>query len=126
LQTTVARFNEFARTGVDEDFHRRQKRWFVDSPRRHGNPQNRSLGSIEKAPFCGLRLHPSASASAGLLANHHAQVIHQRHRPIPGLYAVDNAAAQTEYGVGYQAGHSLTSGMTFGYLAAMHMRDRQN
>ena len=50
--------------------------------------------------------------------------LHQRRGPIAGLYAVGNAAAHTEYGVGYQAGHSLTSGMTFGYLAVLHMRDR--
>jgi hypothetical protein len=37
------------------------------------------------------------------------------------VYAVGNAAAHTEYGVGYQAGHSLASGMTFGYLAVLHM-----
>jgi hypothetical protein len=47
--------------------------------------------------------------------------MHQRDRPIPGLYASGNVAAHTEYGVGYQAGHSLTSGMTFAYLAVRHM-----
>ena len=40
---------------------------------------------------------------------------------IPGLYVLGNAAAHLEYGNGYQAGYSLTSGMTFGYLAAQHM-----
>jgi 3-oxosteroid 1-dehydrogenase len=125
LQATVGRFNEFARTGVDEDFHRGQKHWSIGSPQSHGHARNPSLGSLDTAPFYGLRLHPSAFASAGLLANSAAQVMHQRHRPIPGLYAVGNAAAHTEYGVGYQAGHSLTSGMTFGYLAALHMRDAQ-
>ena len=50
-------------------------------------------------------------------------MIHQRGHAIPGLYAVGNAAAHTEYGVGYQAGHSLASGMTFGYLAVRHMLD---
>jgi hypothetical protein len=37
------------------------------------------------------------------------------------LYAVGDAAAKDDYGVGYQAGTSWTSGMTFGYLAAAHM-----
>jgi 3-oxosteroid 1-dehydrogenase len=123
LKATINRFNEFAHTGIDEDFKRGQRHWSVGSPQGHGNARNPSLGSLDAAPFYGLRLHPSAFASAGLLANSTAEVMHQRHRPIPGLYAVGNAAAHTEYGVGYQAGHSLTSGMTFGYLAALHMRD---
>ena len=60
-------------------------------------------------------------ASGGLVANASAQVINQRGLPIPGLYAAGNNAVHTEYGVGYQAGFSLGSGMTFGYLAARHM-----
>ena len=57
-------------------------------------------------------------ASGGLVTHASAQVIGQRDVPIPGLYAAGNNAADTEYGVGYQAGFSLGSGMTFGYLAA--------
>jgi 3-oxosteroid 1-dehydrogenase len=121
LATTAERFNGFARKGVDEDFHRGRKKWSTGAPLPGGEVKNRSLGTIETAPFYGLQLHPSAFASAGLLANVHAQVIHQRGHAIPGLYAVGNAAAHTEYGVGYQAGHSLASGMTFGYLAILHM-----
>jgi hypothetical protein len=123
LAATVGRFNAFAQSGVDEDFRRGQRHWSVGSPQKHGHARNPSLGSIATAPFYGLELHPSAFASAGLLTNSAAQVMHQRLRPIEGLYAVGNAAAHTEYGVGYQAGHSLTSGMTFGYIAAQHMRD---
>jgi hypothetical protein len=51
--------------------------------------------------------------------------MHQRNYPIPGLYSAGNASAHTEYGVGYQAGHSLASGMTFGYLAVLHMLGTQ-
>jgi 6-phosphogluconolactonase len=36
-------------------------------------------------------------------------------------YITIDATGHTEYGVGYQAGFSLGSGMTFGYLAARHM-----
>ena len=60
-------------------------------------------------------------ASGGLVANACSQVINQRQTPIPGLYAAGNNAVHTEYGVGYQAGFSFGSGMTFGYLAARHM-----
>ncbi len=47
--------------------------------------------------------------------------MHVRGHPIEGLYAIGNAAARDEYGVGYQAGFTLTAGMTFGYLAIRHM-----
>jgi predicted oxidoreductase len=57
-------------------------------------------------------LHPSVFASSGLVANASAQVINQRGLPISGLYAAGNNAVHTEYGVGYQAGFSLGSGMT--------------
>lgn len=124
LTRTIERFNEFARTGVDEDFHRGQRHWSVGSPLKRADARNASLGSLSVGPFYGIELHPSAFAAAGLVANSAAQVMHQRRGPIEGLYAVGNAAAHTEYGVGYQAGHSLTSGMTFGYLAVLHMRDR--
>ena len=48
-------------------------------------------------------------------------MIHQRRYPIPGLYATGLAAAHIEYGVGYQAGISLASSMTFGLTAAEDM-----
>jgi 3-oxosteroid 1-dehydrogenase len=47
--------------------------------------------------------------------------MHLRGQPIPGLYAIGNAAAHTEYGTGYQAGLSLASAMTFSYLTAGHL-----
>jgi len=62
-----------------------------------------------RAPFYGIELHPPGGSSVGLLTDVHRQVIHQRRRPIPGLYAFGNAAAATEQGVGYQAGLSLAS-----------------
>jgi succinate dehydrogenase/fumarate reductase flavoprotein subunit len=121
LLATAERFNDFARKGSDDDFGRGRKKWSTGAPLPGKEVKNASLGTIEVSPFYGLQLHPSAFASAGLLADIHARVIHQRGHAIPGLYAVGNAAAHTEYGVGYQAGHSLASGMTFGYLAVLHM-----
>jgi 3-oxosteroid 1-dehydrogenase len=121
LQTAARRFNSFAQKGADKDFHRGEKKWSTGHPIGREGIINPALGTIAQAPFYALELHPSAFASAGLVTDVHGQVMHQRNRPIPGLYAAGNAAAHTEYGVGYQAGHSLTSGMTFGYLAVRHM-----
>ena len=127
LVRTVATFNDFAKAGVDADFGRGKTIWSLArkdqwkptrADERYINP---SLGTLRIAPFYGVELHPSAFASAGLLTNARAQVVNQRQQPIPGLYAAGNAAAHTEYGVGYQAGHSFAAGMIFGYLAARHM-----
>lgn len=127
LSATLARFNGFARKGVDDDFRRGEAAWClakkdVRKPTRADETYiSPTLGTLRIPPFYGVELHPSVFASAGLVANACAQVINQRGRPIPGLYAAGNNAVHTEYGVGYQAGFSLGSGMTFGYLAARHM-----
>jgi 3-oxosteroid 1-dehydrogenase len=119
LQQTVSRFNEFARSGVDEDFHRGEHQWKLASESRQRG--SGSIGTIEKPPFYGIELHPAGGSSVGLLTDAHARVIHQRRHAIPGLYASGNVAAATEQGVGYQAGLSLAAAMTFSYLAAEHM-----
>ena len=126
LTNTVNQFNIFAAKGVDDDFHRGEKYWSTGHPIGQDGMRNPSLGTLAQPPFYGLELHPSAFASAGLVTNKHGQVMHQRNHPIPGLYAGGNASAHTEYGVGYQAGHSLASGMTFGYLAIRHMLESQD
>ena len=127
LAATIARFNGFARNGADEDFKRGEAAWCLAKkdtwkPTRPDETYvSPTLGTLRIPPFYGVELHPSVFASAGLVANASAQVIDQRARVIPGLYAAGNNAVHTEYGVGYQAGFSLGSGMTFGYLAARHM-----
>jgi 3-oxosteroid 1-dehydrogenase len=122
LERTVVRFNGFAATGVDEDFMRGALRWRLADRSREGR-RNASLGTLDQSPFYAIELHPSlGSTSAGLLTNAHAQVLHQRRHPIPGLYASGVVAARTELGAGYQAGLNLASGMTFSYLAVQHMK----
>jgi 3-oxosteroid 1-dehydrogenase len=124
LEKTVRRFNDFVETGADEDFHRGEHQWKLASANA-AQGLNGSLGTIAEAPFYGIELRPAGGSSVGLLTDIHGQVIHQRRHPVPGLYAAGNAAAATEQGVGYQAGLSLASSMTFSYLAVRHMIDGQ-
>src|SRR5207253_851041 len=119
---TVKRFNGFAANGIDENFQRGALRWRLADRSAEGR-RNPSLGTLDRPPFYGIELRPSlGSTSAGLLTNAHAQVVHQRRHPIPGLYASGIVAARTEIGAGYQAGLNLASGMTFSYLAVQHMQ----
>lgn len=120
LSRTVSRFNGFVRQGRDEDFGRGEAKWTLAKEKRDGAP--RSLGTLAKPPYYGIELRPSVASSAGLLTDAGARVMRYDRRPIRGLYAIGNAAAHTEFGAGYQAGYTMTSGMTFGLLASTHMR----
>ena len=116
LVATAARFSADARAGHDSEQRRGETPWGLARL-----APAATLGSVEQAPFYGVELHPTALASAGLLADATARVLHVRGQPITGLYAVGNAAARTETGAGYQTGYSLASGLTFGLLAARDM-----
>ncbi|SHJ27809.1 FAD binding domain-containing protein [Roseomonas rosea] len=113
LAATVQRFNEDVRRGLDSEQRRGETPWGLA----RFDPST-TLGPIEQPPFYGVRLHPTALSSAGVVADTEARVTHVRGHPIQGLYAVGNAAARTETGSGYQTGFSLGSGLTFGLLAA--------
>ena len=116
LQATAERFSADARRGIDSEFHR------GETPRGLTKfAPGATLGTIEQAPFYGIELHPTSLASAGVLADQRARVMHVRGMPISGLYAIGNAAARTETGSGYQTGFSLASAMTFGLIAARDM-----
>ena len=119
LLKTVRRFNGFVAKGRDEDYGRGMGKWGLAVEQRGAAP--RSMGTLKKPPYYGLQLRPSASGSAGLLTNKHAQVLRHDRSVIKGLYSLGNAAAHVEYGVGYQAGLTIAGGLTFGLLAAKHM-----
>jgi 3-oxosteroid 1-dehydrogenase len=125
LEATVARFNRFAAEGTDPDFGRGTYPWaaMMTGDRSRPNP---NLGPLEKPPFYGLRLRVASVGvnAAGLETNRHAQVMHVRGRPIPGLYAAGNAAAPLDSGAGYQSGIANLRGIVGGYLAAVHAARR--
>jgi 3-oxosteroid 1-dehydrogenase len=121
LSRTAEWFNAQVRTGRDEEFHRGEKAWRM-AREAGAASKNQSLGEINRPPFYGIELHPTGAGSVGVLTNEWGQVLHQRGRqPIPGLYAIGNVTARVEYGAGYQAGLTLASALTFGYLAAQNM-----
>jgi 3-oxosteroid 1-dehydrogenase len=120
LEATIRRFNGFAESGIDDDFHRGENQWKLAAAAAAPGV-NSSLGTLAEPPFYGVELSPAGGSSAGLLTDIHGRVIHQRRHPIPGLYAAGNVAAATEQGIGYQAGLALAASMTFSYLAVRHM-----
>ena len=120
LEETASNFNRNAEQGRDPEFGRGDFLWIQVLSGDGSHPIHPNLAPVSVPPYFGVRLHPSGSSSAGLLTDADARVIHVRGHPIEGLYACGGAAAQTDFGVGYQAGLLLVRGMTFGYLAARH------
>jgi len=120
LQETVARFNEFAISGIDKDFGKGGNIY----DRSNGDPRmdpNPCLGPIAAAPFYALPVLPTPlGTSKGLLTDADARVLDKAGSPITGLYACGNDM-QSVFGGEYPgAGAQLGQAMTFGWIAARH------
>lgn len=116
LEATVARFNGFARLGVDPDFGRGAD--LLTQYR--GDPDNRpnpSLAPIVKGPFYALALLPGDLSSVnGLQTDAEARVLDTDRLPIPGLYAVGLDMNSMTRGMYPGGGVSIGPAMTFGYI----------
>jgi 3-oxosteroid 1-dehydrogenase len=122
LARTVARMNDYARTGVDLEFHKGENVF----DRYYGDPAvtpNPCLGPILKPPFYALKLDAGdIGTKGGLLADEDARVLNAETRlPIGGLYAIGNTSAAA-MGPAYPGpGATLGPAMVFGYRAANHL-----
>jgi len=118
LKASVARNNEYARTGVDLDFHRGETvfdKYYGDA----NVKPNPCLAPIGTPPFYGLEAWPGElGTKGGLRTDERARVLKESGEPIPGLYAVGNCSAAV-MGRSYPgAGGTLGPATTFGYIAA--------
>lgn len=118
LEATIARFNTFAETGVDPDFHRgetAQDRYYGD-PRCQPNP---CIGAIERGPFYAIEIFPGdLGTKGGLLTDLKGRVLGANRAPIPGLYAAGNTTASVMGRTYPGAGGTIGPALTFGFLAA--------
>ena len=118
LEATAARFNGFAATGVDEDFHRGESVY----DRYYSDPRvspNCSLHAVDQAPFYAVKLVPGdLGTKGGLVTDESARVLRPDGSPIPGLYAAGNASAAVMGRTYAGPGATIGPAMVFGYLAA--------
>jgi 3-oxosteroid 1-dehydrogenase len=120
LAATVERFNGFARTGVDEDFHRGEgdHEKFQADPSHKPNP---SLGPVSTAPFYAIAMYPSdLGTNGGLLTDEFGRVLSANGQPIPGLYATGNCTASVMGRKYLGAGATIGPSAVFGFVAANH------
>ena len=121
LAQTVARFNDFARKGRDEEFRRGDSAYdrYYGDPRCRPNP---NLAPLEHAPFYAVKIVPGdLGTKGGLRTDARARVLREDGSVIPGLYAAGNASASV-MGHSYAgAGATIGPAMTFGYIAAQDL-----
>ena len=124
LRNTVDRFNAMAKAGKDTDFGRGDTaydRYFAD-PTVKPNP---SLGAIEKGPFYAVEhIITDVGTVGGLVADAQARVLREDGTVIEGLYASGCSSASPNGKIYPAPGASISSSMTFGYLAALDVVDR--
>ncbi len=125
LEKTVEKMNTFAKTGVDEDFHRGESeydRYYAD-PSIKPNP---CLAPIAEAPFYAMRIEAGDFGTlGGLDTDTNANVLREAGGNIEGLYAVGNCSAAilpTYPG----PGATLGPAMTMAYQAAKHINHYQD
>ncbi|BBX17828.1 3-ketosteroid-delta-1-dehydrogenase [Mycolicibacterium duvalii] len=124
LLATISRFNDLARSGVDDDFGRGASAY----DRYYGDPTvtpNPNLRPLEKGPYYAVQVVLSdLGTCGGLRADTRGRVLREDGPPIEGLYAIGNTAANA-FGKSYPgAGATIGQGFVFGYIAARHAAGR--
>jgi len=120
LVKTAERFNHFAKTGRDLDFHRGDSAYdrVYSDPTVKPNP---NLGPVERPPFYAVRVWPGdLGTKGGLLTDEWARVIREDGQPIEGLYAAGNTTASVMGRTYPGPGATLGPAMVFGMIAGRH------
>ncbi|WP_346385047.1 FAD-dependent oxidoreductase [Nocardioides sp.] len=122
LATTVERFNQFAATGVDEDFGRGNDEY--DTFFTGGDGPNKALVPLDQGPFYGARFVLSdLGTKGGLVTDAAGRVLREDGSVIAGLYASSNSTASVFGPVYPGPGAPLGSAMVFASLAVRDMLD---
>ena len=121
LAETVRRFNGFARSGVDQDFHRGESAY----DRYYGDPTNKpnpNLGEVSHAPYYAAKMVPGdLGTKGGIRTDVHGRALRDDGSIIEGLYAAGNVSAPVMGHTYPGPGGTIGPAMAFGYLAALHI-----
>lgn len=122
LAATVERFNTFAASGVDEDFHRGEDQY--DRFFAAGDGPNPALVPLDTAPYYAARLLLSdLGTKGGLRTDTAGRVLGGDGSPLQGLYAAGNTAASMTGAFYPGPGVPIGTAMVFASLAVRDMVD---
>ncbi|MGW4339807.1 FAD-dependent oxidoreductase [Rhodococcus koreensis] len=128
LRSTVATFNEYARAGVDPDFHRGESEIQVAW---HGPARENPCPNPTMYPIADTGPYHAVLVVAGMLdtkggprTDVHGRVLDIAGKPIPGLYGAGNCVASPAGQAYWAGGGTLGVALTFGHLAGAHVAAR--
>jgi len=123
LRATIARFNEFARSGKDLDFHRgeRQVELLFNGPTA-ADPAGTNITMYpisDRGPYyAALLTGGTLDTKGGPMTNASGQVLDAIGQPIAGLYGAGNCVASASARAYWAGGATLGPYLAFAYLAA--------
>lgn len=119
LNATTERFNGFAKSGVDADFHRGESgydHYYGDIT----NKPNPSLGPVRKAPFYAVKMvSGDLGTKGGIDTDATGRALRPDGSVIEGLYAAGNTSAPVMGHTYAGPGATIGPALVFGYLAAL-------
>jgi succinate dehydrogenase/fumarate reductase flavoprotein subunit len=122
LPGTIARFNEQARAGVDDDFRRGETPIEAFFNSFHGvvrNPAAPTLHPLaDTGPYYATIIAPGMlDSKGGPVTDPDGRVLDADGAPIPGLYGVGNCVASPSGKAYWAGGATIGPALTFGHLA---------
>ena len=125
LVATVARFNQFAKAGVDQDFGRGSTDYQRITAGDMNHAPNPCLGALETPPFYAVRLFPGdIGAATGFVTDESACVLRQDGSRIEKLYACGNDMHSVMGGNYPGPGITLGPAIVFAYIAVRDIASR--
>uniref|UniRef100_UPI002F91BF74 Fumarate reductase/succinate dehydrogenase flavoprotein domain protein n=1 Tax=Alicycliphilus denitrificans (strain DSM 14773 / CIP 107495 / K601) TaxID=596154 RepID=UPI002F91BF74 len=123
LRESILRFNGFASTGKDEDFHRGERAsdvLFNGSTKKEPDQKNPTMWPISSVGpyYAALVGGGTLDTKGGPKTNTHGQILDIHDKPIRGLYGVGNCVASASSGAYWAGGATLGPMIAFAYRAA--------
>ena len=126
LEETIRRFNDFANSGRDEDFHRGESPIDIYHGHDNGKPNPTMYPFSDQGPYYAVILAAGTlDTKGGPRINARAQVLDTNGNVISRLYGAGNCIASPAAQAYWAGGSTLGCAITFGYLAGKHAAAEQ-